>query len=286
MIKSILAGAGVAEAAFETRCLFRFLPGTGRGPADAVLPEADFIALKRAARRRAEGEPLQYILGEWEFFGLPFYVGEGVLIPRPDTEIIVEQALAAIGSLPSPRVLDLCAGSGCIAAAVAAHHPHAVVTAVELFEPAYTYLRRNIDRLRLPITAVQADCLKEDESEPWIQNAFDLIVSNPPYIPTETLPHLQREVRREPMAALDGGPDGLRFFREIARLWPRHLKPGGSLILETGDGQARAVCEILKDAGFSVQTITDYNGLARGVCGRLPGPATPEHPGRNSNPVK
>ena len=166
--------------------------------------------LMRQACRRLEGEPLQYILGEWEFFSLPFKVGPGVLIPRPDTECLVEQALGYIKDNPAQRIIDLCSGSGAVAVAIAYNAPLCRVTALEKEPEAFGYLERNIRRNQTDnVDAVCADLF----DGPCALGLFDLIVSNPPYIRSEEIGLLEPQVRREPRAALDGGEDGLTFYQ-------------------------------------------------------------------------
>ena len=142
--------------------------------------EVDESNLEPLVARRLKGEPTQYILGQWEFFGLPFYVGDGVLIPRPDTEVLVEKGLELIKGTQSPRVLDLCSGSGCIAVAIKKHRPDASVTAVELYDQAAEYLSRNVALNNAEVEVRRADVLKPVKAEEW--GKFDLILSNPPYV--------------------------------------------------------------------------------------------------------
>lgn len=236
-----LRAAGIEAAAFEAAQL-------------AALPDA---ALPAAVEKRIAGYPLQYILGEWEFYGLPFLVGEGVLIPRPDTEILVEQALRFLKDRPAARVLELCAGSGCISVAVA-KHTDATVTAMEKFPQAFGYLQKNIALNRVSVQAVQADLFD------GFGGTFDLILANPPYIRTEALSALSREVRQEPPSALDGGADGLRFYRAIAGIYKENLAAGGRLLLEIGYDQRADVTAILVQAGYkNIACFRDYGGNDR-----------------------
>lgn len=214
---------------------------------------------KRAAavKKRAEGYPLQYILGEWEFYGLPFYVGKGVLIPRPETELLAEKVLKFAQAHPGARLLELCAGSGCVCITVSLL-ANIHVTAVENSPRAFAFLRKNIRRHNADVTPVFRDALR------GISGTFDLIFANPPYIRTGDLGSLSREVRCEPVCALDGGADGLRFYREIAKIYREHLSPDGEMLFETGYDQRKAVTEILSNSGFAdIKCFSDLSGNDR-----------------------
>ena len=227
---------------------------------------AEYLAL---LRRRAAGEPVQYLLGEWDFMGLTFAVGPGVLIPRPETELLAETAIACLRGRQKPRVLELCGGSGCIAITVAKTLPAANVTVLELSPEAMEYLRANMARHKADnVTAVQGDALCPP---PTIQGPYDAILSNPPYIASGELPTLQREVRREPAMALDGGTDGLDFYRGFNDIYPRMLTPGGLLLYEIGEAQGEAVAALLRNAGLErVAILRDVYGQPRNVLGYAP----------------
>lgn len=217
------------------------------------------------AERRIAGEPLQYLLGSWEFYGLPFAVGPGVLIPRADTECLVDAALQFLKGRPKARVADLCAGSGCVGAAIQKNAPHCRVTAVEYSSAAFAYLQKNLADLAVQVQAVQADITQGGFG------SYDLIVSNPPYICTNVLPTLQPEVQQEPAVALDGGADGLRFYRAILQHWLPCLCSGGALMVEIGYDQAAAVTDLFKAAGLAqVHTLQDYGKNDRVIVGTLP----------------
>lgn len=220
-------------------------------------------------RRRAAGEPVQYILGEWEFMGLDFKVGPGVLIPRPETEQLTEAAIDYLRKRPKCRVLELCGGSGCIAITVAKTLPAANVTVLELSPEAMEYLRANMARHKADnVTAVQGDALCPP---PTIQGPYDAILSNPPYIASGELPTLQKEVRQEPAMALDGGADGLDFYRGFNDIYPRMLAPGGLLLYEIGEEQGEAVAALLQNAGLErVAILRDVYGQPRNVLGYAP----------------
>lgn len=272
--KEILTKAGCESPAFDaitllTHCLQIDRQGLiMRGGSDAPPQGAEkFLAL---TGRRSKGEPLQYLLGSWEFMGRQFFVGSGVLIPREDTEVTVLQALRFLQNIPSPRILDLCAGSGAIAVTLAKKLPHSAVTALELSDSAFAYLEKNIARHHAEnVTAVKGDVLKSDCN--FQKGCFDAIVSNPPYIETKEIDTLQAEIAFEPRMALDGGADGLLFYRTITSRWSPLLRRGGMMAFEVGEGQAQAVKELLLRQGFDgVCFQTDIMGTDRCVSGILP----------------
>lgn len=232
-------------------------------------PEVEQSA-RELVKRHLAGEPVAYLIGEWEFYGLPLDISESVLIPRPDTEVLVERALARLQSTAEPRVLDLCAGSGCVGLALAKHLPGSRVTLGELDEGALRICRQNIRRNDLTgrVAAMQMDAL---EKPPVHLGEFDAIVSNPPYIPDGDIAGLDVSVRDyEPHLALKGGEDGLDFYRAICAQWTAALRAGGCLLFEVGIGQADDVLRIMRSAGFGDVEITpDLNGIPRVVSGVL-----------------
>ena len=241
---------------------------TGRAPlalrldTDTILADdvlARFLALRATRLRRV---PLQYLTGEAEFLGQVFRVDERVLIPRPETEMLVERALATLAGRTAPRVLDLCCGSGCIGVSVKLARPDAQVTLTDASEGALAVAQENARRL-----GAQADFRLGDLFSP-VEGAFDAILSNPPYIPAADCLTLQEEVRREPLMALDGGADGLDFYRRIAAQAPSHLTDGGVLLLEIGWDQGDTVPALLRQAGFAdVRAHEDFQGILRTVEG-------------------
>lgn len=234
---------------------------------DLPCPEPAAKQLWAAAKRLKQGEPLQYILGSWEFYGLPFAVGPGVLIPRPDTEVVVEKCLALMQAVPAPAVCDLCSGSGAIALALWRHLPGAAVTAVELSPEAATYLRQNIQTL----SGGAVQLLLGDVLQPLPLPKYDLIVSNPPYITLEEMQTLSPQVRREPEMALYGGKDGLTFYRGIAAGYYSNLNPGGWLVFEIGCSQQESVLAILQQQGYTnLFCQPDLAGLPRCAGGQRP----------------
>lgn len=261
--KSELEGGGVEDFGFEAKQLLR---DAGIDKLTLVTePEREVseeisAEINAKLKRRLSGEPLQYILGEWEFYGLPFYVGEGVLIPRADTETLVETALGFLKDRDarSRKTLDLCAGSGCIGIALA-KTANAEVTCVEKSPAAFGYLERNAARNNASIEAVLGDVLET----PTVGGEYDLIVSNPPYLTAEDMSRLQKEVRFEPESALFGGTDGLDFYRAMIPMYSERLKSGGMIAVEIGIGQENAVFGIFRENGLTPRTERDLGGICR-----------------------
>ena len=268
-----LKAAGVEAAQLEARELVCFAAGKNREQflRDMPLYASDEVEAKVAElmNRRLEGEPVAYLIGEWEFYGLPLDISRDVLIPRADTEVLAEQAiLAARAAGEGARVLDLCAGSGCVGLAVAANAPQCRAVLADVSEEALKICRQNIRRndLNARVTCVQADARQAPSSVLW---DFDVIASNPPYIPTGDIDGLDSSVRDyEPHLALDGGDDGLDFYRDIAEKWRTALRLGGVLLFEVGIGQAADVEQILARCGYEdIETFQDTGGIWRVVKG-------------------
>lgn len=262
-----LAEAGCEDGAFDARCLLEDLGGLPHGhrPDDTPLTTAQETTLEAALCRRLAGEPLQYILGEWDFLSLTLRVGPGVLIPRQDTELLCEAAAERLSG--EPKVLDLCAGSGCVGLGLCSLLPRAQVTAVELSEAALPYLRENVARYPAYYVTVQPGDVLKDASR--FGGGYDAILSNPPYIPTGELSSLMREVQHEPAMALDGHGDGLDFYRVIAGEWASLLRSGGLLAVEVGAGQAPAVAELFVANHLTEpEILRDLGGVERVVLGR------------------
>lgn len=260
-----------AVSVSEARCLFEELLGIDRmalvekGSLKAGKDER--MLIEEAVKKRREGYPLQYIIGKWSFMGNDFIVGEGVLIPRDDTEVAVNECFSAVKNIRRAKILDLCSGSGIIAVTLAKLLPDAEITALELEDRAFGFLEKNIllnkaDNVR----ALKGDIFRafsciEDKS-------FDAIISNPPYIKRGEISALQKEVGFEPVSALDGGEDGLDFYRCIAENWLSKLKNGGSITLEIGEEQAEDVTGLLLEKGISdIRTVKDIQGLDRVIFG-------------------
>ena len=209
-------------------------------------------------QRRRSGIPVQYLVGRADFYGRSFSVREGVLIPRFDTEILIDTALKHLRDGDS--ILDLCAGSGCIGFTLGAELSLSV-TSVEKFDAAFSVLCENRDRICPSARLIQGDVL----SDP-VDGVYDMILSNPPYIPTSDLSTLSAEVQKEPVTALDGGDDGLDFYRIILRRYAANLRDGGFMLFECGIGQASAIAELLREAGYDAPfTVRDYGGVERVV---------------------
>jgi len=245
---------------------------------DRPLEAGELAAYRGLIARRAAGEPTSYLTGTREFYGRTFAVDPRVLVPRPETELLVEAVLQAVPRDAEIRVLDLCTGSGCVGITLALERPRFRVLATDTSPGAVEVARANAAALG-PADRFEArlgDLLAPVEGEP----PFDVVVANPPYVPTGELPTLSPEVRREPPLALDGGADGLDVVRRIAEEAPRRLVPGGLLALEIGDGQGPAVHSLLEAAGYgSVRIERDLARHDRLALGTHPrGPAT-THPG-------
>ena len=220
-------------------------------------------------RRRLSGEPVAYITGAWEFYGLPMTVTPDVLIPRMDTELLVDTAKELLtGRQMDARILDLCCGSGCITCAIGHELPATRLVAVDISASALEICRKNIATNRLSSRAI---CVQADAtvSPPLSMGQFDMIISNPPYIASDEIMTLDPSVRDfEPIWALDGGPDGLKFYKAIIKYWKALLRSGGALLFEVGEGQAEPVKEMLLAGGFrSVSTRLDTLGVERVVIG-------------------
>lgn len=236
----------------------------GRG----VLTQQQQEQLRQLASRRLEGEPLQYLLGEWEFYGLTLKVGPGVLIPRPDTETLVETGLSYLKGRTGCRVLDLCAGTGCVGLAVERSAKDiSALYALEKEEAAFFYLKENLAAYESRVMPLHQDGLAPGPEA----DRLDLILCNPPYLTGEDMESLQTEVRYEPPSALDGGEDGLDFYRRLTAVWKDRLVSGGLLAYEIGMGQQEDVTQILRQEGLEqIHWKEDLSGIVRVVAGRKP----------------
>lgn len=262
-----LRAAQIENASFDASCLVENITGLSRTKimlCDDDIADEQAELVERAVLRRISGEPLQYILGEWDFFGRTFEVGEGVLVPRPETELLVELALEKLRNVRYPVVFDLCAGSGCVGLTIAAERPDAHVWLFEKYDEAFHYLKRNIKKLGLTnVQAVQHDIsLGYDDK---ISETPDLIVSNPPYLRTDELDGLSTEVMHEPATALDGGKDGVDFYRIIASRWLPNVNKHGGIIFECDPSQTLEIADMLMPYAMRVKIVTDIFGLQRAV---------------------
>ena len=271
----ILEKAGVESPAFETIWLI-----DSEIPCDRLrlITDGDSPVSKEAtdkilslAQRRAEGEPLQYIIGEWEFFGNKYYVGKGVLIPRDDTEVALTCTFPYLDSIKDRndiKILDLCSGSGILAISLKLRYKNAQVTAVEISDHALPYLQKNAKENKADIRIIHDDIFRCVDS--FAEGEFDLIISNPPYVTDEDMANLQKEVRYEPALALAGGDDGLSFYRRIIPLYTNKLKDGGMLCFEYDAQQADAISAMMTEAGFrNIQIFDDIGGVHRAINGTL-----------------
>lgn len=265
---SFLTKKGVENARLDAELLMAHALGRDRAYVLAslgeVLPEDIFQEFRGLVDKRGERQPLQYLTGKQEFMSLPFLVEEGVLIPRGDTEVLVEAVLET--GIPFENILDVGTGSGIIALTLANYIKDSRVTAVDVSSRALAVAEKNAAALGVSgrVTFIEADVFE------WFpEGSFDLVVSNPPYIPTGEIPILQPEVKFEPREALDGGEDGLKFYRLLASLARAVLKPGGMLALEIGWDQGEAVSEIAAAAGFvNVEVVRDYGDRDRVIICR------------------
>ena len=234
-----------------------------------ILEDAASDAQAREiALRRAKHEPLQYLLGQWEFYGLTVFVGPGVLIPRADTETLADAVLSRVKDCAGQHIADLCTGSGCIALALAAHMPQTQFTGIDISKDALAFALKNKAYHSMQNTEfLLADVLAAETAAQYRDLAA--IVCNPPYLTAEDMQQLQAEVQYEPETALYGEADGLHFYRSITKNWKQTLCSGGLLAYEVGCTQANAVAEILAENGFSaIETLRDLNGMERAVLGR------------------
>lgn len=233
------------------------------------LPEDILISFQKLLNLRCDHIPVSYITGHKEFFGLEISVGPGVLIPRPETEFVVEEALDRIKNLENPKVIDLCCGSGAIAVSIAVNHKGATIYASDISDVAERYTKENAKSHHVDdrIFFIKGDLWKPFEAKGI--EPVDVVVSNPPYIPEEDLKKLPEDVKKEPELALNGGELGLKFYDEIIQRAPQFMKPGGFIILEIGWNQAAAVEDMLKVRGFmEIKVVKDYRGFDRVISAK------------------
>ena len=273
-IRQELHRAGIQAATLEARELVCFAAGKTREQfvrdGRLYVPQDVEEQARALMRRHLAGEPLAYLIGEWEFYGLPLDISEQVLIPRSDTEVLAGEAIRWLQTQQNARVLDLCAGSGCVGLAVASQVHACRVVLGEKSEAALRICRQNIRRSGLlgRVTPMPADALEPPTRQ---LGEFDCIVCNPPYIPTQDIETLDVSVRDyEPHMALDGGEDGLEFYRAISENWREALHPGARLYFEVGIGQADSVLRIMRRQGFGeLEIVPDTAGIPRVVYGTL-----------------
>lgn len=299
LVQQRLAAAGCPDADFDARELFRLATGRDARLSERVLTEEQAARLETLCQRRESREPLQYLCGRWPFLDFELAVGPGVLCPRADTEVVAEAAAQTLAGCAAPKVLDLCAGTGCLGLGIKRLCPTASVTCVEKSPEALHYLVCNVRTAlhSLPQGSTE-DVLEEDEPtlgsgllgiaalppaaqavegdlfEYWRglpEGGLDLIVSNPPYLTASEMEDLQPEVAKEPAMALAAGEDGLDFYRALARHYQTPLRPGGTLALEIGWQQREAVCALLQAEGWTqIRCIQDLGGNDRCILAQRP----------------
>lgn len=276
--KQVLEDASIADASVDAMELLQFVCGIDRNyyymHMDEDMSDEKRLQYEQFLQKRASHIPIQQITGRAYFMGLELFVNEHVLIPRFDTEILVEEALKCIserifikkGNVDRIKVLDMCTGSGCIILSLKDMKPEIEATGVDVSEEALKVAKKNADNLNLDVVFLNSDLFTH------VQEKYDIIVSNPPYIPTAVIETLDREVKDyEPILALDGTADGLHFYRKISTQALEHLTEGGLLCYEIGHDQGLAVSELLKSLGYTnVKVVKDLSGLDRVVLGGKP----------------
>jgi len=275
-VRKKLRNAGIDASELEARLI---VSHCANKPREKLLAMGKIFAtdpvirqrIEESLERRLSGEPLAYVLGEWEFYGLPLIINENVMIPRVDTEVLARETINLLKrKVWQTRMMDLCTGSGCIGLAVAANVPSCRIVMIDSSEKALAVCRQNMIKTNLSrhITAMDVNILIKP---PAILGEYDVIVSNPPYIPTKDIEALDGSVKEyEPREALDGGEDGLDYYHAIAGNWSKLLKKGGHMAFECGIGQAAAVRYILKQNGFGdIKTYKDTLGIERVITGMI-----------------
>ncbi|MBR4058014.1 MAG: peptide chain release factor N(5)-glutamine methyltransferase [Oscillospiraceae bacterium] len=270
-----LRDAGIEAYSLEARLIIAHASGKTM---EKLLQNMQFYTsaeveaeVSRLTERRLRGEPVAYLTNAWEFYGLPMEVTPDVLIPRTDTETLVDVALSLLrGRKMDARILDLCCGSGCIGCAMALNLPASRVVMLDISDKALRVARRNVNQLGLGsrVLCTDADARK---TPPMLVGSFDALLCNPPYIPSGDILMLDPSVRDyEPVWALDGGEDGLDFYRDILKYWKSVLRPGGILLFEVGIGQSAAVQKLMRNAGFlDVCVHPDSRGIERVISGHI-----------------
>lgn len=271
--RSDFRNAEIDSPQYDAMCLMEHFFGVNR--AELVVKgdkspkaelEAEFLT---AVEKRSSGYPLQYILGEWTFMDIPLFVGEGVLVPRDDTEVLVQEAIERIKGVENPKIIDLCSGSGAVAIALARAYPKSEILALELSDKAFAYLEKNIKRNACGnIKAIKGDMFKLYEE--FSDGEFDAVLSNPPYIKTDVIATLAKEVQHEPKLALDGGKDGMIFYNSIAEDWKSKVKKNGFIGVEIGEDLTNEVVELFEGNNLEdIYVLKDMADLDRAVFGTV-----------------
>jgi len=267
-LKGLLTRGSAANPDGDAMCIVEAVLGYSRVDtvihADDEVADADAEHMTDMARRRVSGEPIQYVIGSWSFMGRDYHVGKGALIPRDDTEVVTTAAAKLMKDTPSPVIVDLCSGTGIIAITLSKLIPGADITAVEKSGEAFAYLAENAEEHNAGIRLIHADL--RDCAVEFEDGSLDMIVSNPPYIPSGEIASLQSEVQYEPRLALDGGEDGCDFYSMILRLYARKLRSGGVIAFEIGEEQFDTISQMLIGYGFyDIKGYTDIQGTVRAV---------------------
>lgn len=264
--------AGIEENRSEADIIFEYYFGMNKLKiilhGNEKLPENLIDKLDEVIAKRKKGIPIQYILGEWNFRNLRFKVGEGVLVPRDDTNILIDVSVKFLNSKKNPCVIDLCSGSGCVAISIERELKlkNTEIFGVELSKKAFEYFKSNAEINRSNVKAINGDILKIYSE--FCDDKFDAIVSNPPYIRTDEISKLQKEVKFEPSMALDGGKDGLCFYKNICKNWIPKLKVGGMIAYEIGFGQENEIKKFMEESGIGcIKFYKDINNIIRVVSG-------------------
>lgn len=272
-VKKKLQAAGIEDYVFEAKQIIKHITGlsatqilTQYNNKLSLFQENNLTAL---LRQREIRYPLQYIFGEWDFYGRPFYVGPGVLVPRADTETLIEAALEFLKEKQNPEILDLCAGSGCIGITLAKEIESSNVLMVEKFDEAIRYAKRNIDRNSVSNAEIQKGDIFQSA---FSDRKFDIIVSNPPYIPQNEMEEISPETKFEPETALLAEENGMQFYKAIINNYKDSLKEGGAIAFEVGINQSERVAKLLEAAGFKNITVKkDLNSIERVVIANIGG---------------
>lgn len=274
--KASLQKAGCDSPEFDAACLVEKVWGLDRqglllhGDREALPQEEE--AFLHMIEERAQHRPLQYILGSWPFMEMELLVGEGVLAPREDTEVVVRAAASLLQNGSSPLLgVDLCGGTGAVALGLCSLVPQLRMDCVEWMKEAFSFLEQNTRRFgEGRVRPVRGDVLDAGAAEALLPHSVDVLISNPPYVRAGEISDLQPEVQQEPHSALDGGQDGLVFYRAIADYWIPRVKPGGVVAVEIGEEQAQDVCRLFQEAGVTELCVhQDLAGLDRAITGRI-----------------
>lgn len=266
--KKKLEKAGIEDYVFEAKQIIKHITGLNATQIlsyyNRNLTEFQENNLTALIHQREVRYPLQYIFGEWDFYGRSFYVGPGVLVPRADTETLIDGAKEYLENLEKPEILDLCAGSGCIGITLAKEFENSDVTLVEKYDEAIRYAEKNKIRNKADnVRLIKGDIFEKSGDD----RCYDLIISNPPYIPENEMKDISPETHFEPETALLAADGGMEFYKEIIKNYTSCLKNGGMLAFEVGIGESEKVAELMKTAGYKVSIKKDLNNIERLVSG-------------------